>query len=327
MRAPSPLLTPDTARSLSLVRTLGEPARSPHALRQVLGWDASSRYLLSVRNRGEDQLRWWDLEADGNTPLFTRPLAGGVAAWFLPDSQTLLSVTVRGALQTWSVTDGALLSTVKTGMSVSGASLSLDATRLLLTASGGRILLWDLRKSWLSWRRDEQALFYGCALSADGVFAAAGAAEEREGAVTLASVRLWDAKTGKPLGSRSFESARIWTVAFTPPGDQLIAANSAGALLFLALPSLELVRTVEGPGSGTLQMEFNPEGSLLAASPDTSAFVVLDAHDGQKLFDYSDLDDMEGSSVAFSPDGRFVSWGMDDGKVGIWGAGAAPRKG
>ncbi|RKH33170.1 WD40 repeat domain-containing protein [Corallococcus praedator] len=325
MRAPSSLLTPDTARSLSLIRTLGEPERSPHIVRQVLGWDASSRYLLSVRNRGENQLRWWDLEADRNTPLFTRPLAGGVAAWFLPDSQTLLSVTFRGALQTWSITDGALLSTVTTGMSVSSACLSLDGTRLLLTGSAGRVLLWDLRKSWLIWRRDDRALFYGCALSADGAFAAAGAAEEREGAVTLASLRLWEAKTGKLVGSRSFESFRIWTAAFVPSGDQVIAADTAGRLLFLSLPSLDVVRVVEGPASGTLQMEFNPAGSLLAASPDTSAFVVLNADDGQTLFAYSDLDDMEGSSVSFSPDGRFVSWGMDDGKVGIWGV-APSRK-
>ncbi|RKG91780.1 WD40 repeat domain-containing protein [Corallococcus terminator] len=323
---PSPLLTPDTARSLSLSRTLGEPDRSPHALRQGLGWDASSRFLLSVRNRGEAQLRWWDLDAEGNAPLFTRPLAGGVAAWFLPDSQTLLSVTVRGALQTWSVTDGALLSTVTTGMSVCGACLSWDGTRVLLTGAAGRVLLWDLRRGWQTWRRDERMYLYGCALSPDGAFAAAGAAEEREGAVTLASLRLWEAKTGKLVGSRSFESSRIWTVAFVPSGDQLIAANTAGELLFLSLPSLDVVRVLTGPGSGVLQLEFNPAGSLIAASPDTSAFVVLNVHDGQKLFAYSDLDDLQGSSVTFSPDGRCVSWGMDDGKVGVWGV-VEPRKG
>ncbi|MCY1032385.1 WD40 repeat domain-containing protein [Corallococcus sp. BB11-1] len=321
MYAPSPLLTPDTARSLTRVRTLGEPDPSPHARLQWLGWDAASRHLLSVQGRGDAQLRWWDLASDGSGPLFTRPLAGGVAAWFLPDARTLLSVTIRGALQTWSVADGELLSTVETGMSVSGACLSAEGTQLLLSAPGGRVLLWDLRRSWLVWRREEPAYLYGCALSPDGHFAAAGAAEEQEGNTVRASLRLWDARTGRLLGTHAFEhSNRTWTVAFAPSGEALVAGTSSGQVVFLGLPDLCVLRSLEGPGAGALHVEFNRDGSLLAISADTCAFEVRAVHDGRRLFSDSDLDDMESSTVAFSPDGRFVSWGMDDGKVGIWGA-------
>ncbi|WP_147447121.1 WD40 repeat domain-containing protein [Corallococcus sp. CA054B] len=325
MLTPSLTLTPETARHLTLLRTLGEPELSQYSRWQWLAWDASSRYLLSVQKQGGTPLRWWDLHSEAATPLFAHSVSRCRAAWFLPGSQRLLSVTVRGTLQTWSVTDGKLLSSVETGGSVSSACLSSDGTRLLLTAGQGRVMLWDLERSWLVWRLEDPAFHYGCALSADGRFAAVGAAEEQVGAATRASVRLWDARTGKSVASRTLDSHLIWNVAFTPSGQGLVASNTGGELLFLGLPGLETVRVIGAPASGAMQMEFIPGGSLLAASADTSAFVVIDVHAGQRVFAYSDLDDMQGSTANFSPDGRFVCWGMDDGKVGIWGA--KPRPG
>ncbi|NOJ96035.1 hypothetical protein HMI51_24260 [Corallococcus coralloides] len=318
------MLTPDTAKHLFLLRTLGEPELSQYSRWQRLAWDASSRYLLSVQKQGGTPLRWWDLHSEAATPLFAHSVSRCVAAGFLPGSQRLLSVTARGTLQTWSVSDGTLLSSVETGGAVASACLSPDGTRLLLTSAQGRVMLWDLERGWLVWRLEDPAFLYGCALSADGRYAAVGVAEEQEGAATCGSVRLWDAKTGKPVGSRTIDTQRIWNVAFTPSGESLVAANSGGELLFLGLPGLETHRVIGAPASGAMQMEFNPEGSLLAASADTSAFVVIDVHEGRDVFGYSDLDDMQGSSANFSPDGRFVCWGMDDGKVGIWGVKPRP---
>ncbi|RKI72022.1 WD40 repeat domain-containing protein [Corallococcus sp. AB049A] len=326
MLMPSLQLTPDTARHLSLLRTLGTAELSPYSRWQWLAWDASSRYLLSVQKQGGVPLRWWDLNSQGSEPLAAHSVPGCIAAWFLPGSEQLLSVTVRGTLQTWSVSDGRLLSSVETGGSVSHAHLSSDGTRLLLVASVGRVMLWDLERRWLVWRKEDPWQFHGCALSADGAFAAVGAAEEQENSNTRASLRLWDARTGMRVTTRAFDARRIWAVAFTPSSEHLVAANSAGELLFLALPTLEIARTLKAPASLALHLEFNPEGSLLAASPDTSAFVVIDVQSGQHVFAYSDLDDQQGSTANFSPDGRFVSWGMDDGKVGIWGVKADPRK-
>ncbi|WP_404362058.1 WD40 repeat domain-containing protein [Corallococcus coralloides] len=313
------MLTPDTAKHLSLLRTLGEPELSQCSRWQWLGWDASSRYLLSVQKQGGVSLRWWDLHAQTHQPSFARSVPGCIAAWFLPDAQRLLSVTVRGTLQTWSVADGQLLSSVETGGSVSHASLSADGTRLLLVASVGRVMLWDLERRWLVWRKEDPWQFHGCALSPDGAFAAAGAGEELQDADTHASLRLWDARTGRRVTTRAFDARRTWAVAFTPSGEHLVAATSSGELLFLTLPALEIVRSLRAPASLAIHLEFNPAGSLLAASPDTSAFVLIDVRDGQHVFAYSDLDDQQGSTANFSPDGRFVSWGLDDGKVGIWG--------
>ncbi|MBN9685133.1 MULTISPECIES: WD40 repeat domain-containing protein [unclassified Corallococcus] len=318
------MLTPDAARQLSLLRTLGEPELSEYTRWQWLGWDASSRYLLSVQKQGGTPLRWWDLHSDTTAPLFAHPVSRCVAAWFLPGSQRLLSVTARGTLQTWSVTDGTLVSSVETGGFVANAFLSPDGTRLLLASAQGRVLLWDLERGWLVWRLEDRAFLYGCALSPDGRFAAVGAAEEQDGAATRGSVRLWDARTGKPVRTRAIDTQRIWNVAFTPSGESLVAANSGGELLFLRLPGLETLRVIQAPASGAMQLEFSPKGSLLAASADTSAFVVIDVREGRKVFAYSDLDDMQGSTANFSPDGRFVCWGMDDGKVGIWGVKPRP---
>ncbi|WP_338868379.1 WD40 repeat domain-containing protein [Myxococcus stipitatus] len=324
MLIPSLPLTPDTARHLSLLRTLGPPEPSPYSRWQRLAWDASSRYLLSVQEHGGTPLRWWDLHSDESAPLVAHPASPCVGAWFLPDSQRILSVTLRGTLQTWSVTDGKLLSSVEVGGSVARGCLSSDGTCLLLTAGQGRVLLWGLERNWLMWRLEDPAFLYGCTLSPDGRFAAVGVAEEQDGAATRGSVRLWDARTGKLLGARTFDSQQIWTVAFTPSGASLVAADSAGQLLFLDLPGLETTRSIRAPASGALQFEFNREGTLLAAGPDTSAFEVIDVREGRRVFSYSDLDDQEGSTANFSPDGRFVSWGMDDGKVGVWGVKPRP---
>ncbi|MBN8232562.1 WD40 repeat domain-containing protein [Corallococcus macrosporus] len=318
------MLTPDTAKHLSLLRTLGEAELSPYSRWQWLAWDESSRYLLSVQKQGGMSLRWWDLHSESQQPHASHFISGCVAAWFLPGTQTLLSVTVRGTLQTWSVPDGRLLSSVETGGSVSHAHLSSDGTRLLLVASVGRVLLWDLERRWLVWRKEEPWQLHDCALSPDGAFAAVGAAEDQQDLQTRAAMLLWDARTGRRVTARAFDARRIWAVAFTPSGEHLVAANSSGELLFLTLPTLEVARALKAPASMALHLAFNPEGSLLAASPDTSAFAVINVSDGQRLFDYSDLDDQQGSTANFSPDGRCVAWGMDDGKVGVWGVKPKP---
>jgi WD40 repeat protein len=68
---------------------------------------------------------------------------------------------------------------------------------------------------------------------------------------------------------------------------------------------------------GTSTMSFSPSGELLVAGD--RDFSALDSHSEASLYAHSGESDERRSDAVFSPDGRFIAWGLDDGAVGLWG--------
>lgn len=123
----------------------------------------------------------------------------------------------------------------------------------------------------------------GCrcvAFSPDGKLLAAG-----EGGKT---VRLWDVATGKEVGVLRGFAGAVWAVAFSPDGTRL----AAGSGLLRDIP-------------GGQQTYISGEVKLWDVAKRIQT-AHLDAHD--KLV----------GALAFSPDGRSLASGADDGRLKLW---------
>ena len=130
------------------------------------------------------------------------------------------------------------------------------------------------------------ALFAGRAVRAERL------STSRELAAAAASNLPVDAERSALLALQALESA-----------DTLEARNA----LHQALPELHLRRTIEAGEGGMPDVVFSPDGARLASLGELGEVKIWDTNTGRELLALSDEALGYGSSLAFSPDGRWLA--------------------
>jgi len=152
------------------------------------------------------------------------------------------------------------------------------------------------------------------------------------------TVRLWDPATGKQL--RLFESGgQVHSVAFSPDGRAVLSGGeSAPAHLWNAATGKELQR-FGSFGAYVMGVAFSPEGRFVLTGNLDNTTILWDTASGKQVRTFGevyrpnttpkpgdfpphgiafDSQPRWVSSVAFSPDGRFVLAGNQDGTAQMW---------
>jgi WD40 repeat protein len=263
----------------------------------------------------ESKRLWGDIRlCDVATGQLVRTLRGHASAVlalaFSPDGSTLASGSADGTVRLWQVATGAPTLLGKHEKEVTGVAFAPDGRRLASSGGDRAVRVWNLRE-----RRQEREL----RKHEDGVTCVAWSPDGR----TIASgsldstLRLWDAETGilrKSLPHDDFVNC----IAFRRDGAILSGTGSG--------KRGDLVVRLWSP-EGTWQRDFAVRGVAdntvmsVAVSPDpkhpTLAFTdargtiyLWDAeNDGPKLLRGTGA---SVASVAWSPDGKRVSWGSDE---------------
>ncbi|WP_233278173.1 WD40 repeat domain-containing protein [Myxococcus stipitatus] len=241
----------------------------------------------------------------------------GTDVGILAGGDLLVSLTLKGLLQSWSVADGALRHELQLDAIQPELGMALQGNSVLVTSPQGHAFLWDARRG-EQVRELENAStpLKCCALSPDGRLAVSGTYEQGHPPGTL---RFWETATGKALSSIDLDAHSVKAMAFEPSGERLAVATSENQIHLIEVANLRRVRSLAAPPVGTHGLSFSPDGSLLAVACSMACFIILRTEDGQQLFSHSDTNDMQASSALFSPDGRTLVWGQGDGTVGVWG--------
>ncbi len=221
-------------------------------------------------------------------------------AWS-PDGR-LLAVGTRDAVQLWeiprarsartlTVTRGEIESVV---FSPDGMTLVAGSTE---SYKAGHATFWDVASGreirHLTWKAN---WLPNIAISPDGtMFAVAGYG---------GAVLLWDMATGEPLQTLSAPKDGYIRVAFSPDSNTLVA-GSANVFQW-DLASGKRVRAF--PTNDTRQLEFSPDGSIIAAS-DYGTVRLFDAESGDVLHELPDHRFSGVPCMDFSPDGALIATG------------------
>jgi WD40 repeat protein/class 3 adenylate cyclase len=132
------------------------------------------------------------------------------------------------------------------------------------------------------------------------------------------TVRLWDAATGQELFS--FFVPRAGRIRFNREGNRLaigFADNSGDYAGIWDAATGEQLTALSGHTGYIQDLEFSPDGTLLATASEDHTAKVWDLASGKELFTFSGYTDIV-DSVEFSPDGTLLAVSGWEQKTIIW---------
>jgi WD40 repeat protein len=197
----------------------------------------------------------------------------------------------------------------------------------------GALLAVGTRKGVHVWQWSDLALtgmipgqytnYTGLAISPDGLLLAGG---------TLGGIELRKQEDGSlvSLLTTDDELSTISAVAYSPRGD-LVAGASGSKVYVWEVEASTLIWSLDNHYPIN-ELAFSPDGSMLAAAAAWGTFVELESEDVIPIFVWSTsdgflLDELKGreqflfqgfTSVAFSPDGRYLFAAQADGNIDNW---------
>lgn len=156
------------------------------------------------------------------------------------------------------------------------------------------------------------------AISADGKLAAFNRGND---------IDLYDVEAQKVVGTLSGHTSWLKAMAFSPDDKLLVSGGPDSVLRVWNVAERRLVHALAGQGRGIAAVAISPNGRIAATCgssghtagrPDPIRHIVLwDLKEDVQVDSYSGHD-VDGQALAFSPDGKRLASGLDDGTTIVW---------
>lgn len=253
----------------------------------------------------------WDIET-GAKKLLLKHGYHPHRVIFSPDGHFLYSSGGDGTIKKWDLETGRAKAIVSGRNEIVNLSLSSDGALLACDCWAKAAEVLDARAGARKLTASHGDYVWAVALSPDGKLLAVAGGDKR------LPVVLWDVQTAQVL--RKFAGIRnAGSVAFSSDGHVLaVGSQEDENIKLFNTASGELWQTLSKNHSRFSQLEFSPDGRLLAAMPDVMGQVYFyDLREQQ----WTGVLKTDGSirGVAFSADGKLLATaGYTDKTVRIW---------
>jgi WD40 repeat protein len=231
---------------------------------KLLGLSPDGRTLASTVDNKVVELR------DATTGQVVRTLQPSgqfLDAAFSPDGRTLaLTSADEIAVTLWDVTTGQsqrTLSGFQTAAPVYSVIFSPDG-RTLIWIARAKVQLMDINSGQLGNAFEHEDFVSDTALTPDGrILATASAGTVNNKYVPF--VKLWDAASGRGLGTLIHGDEYTTSIAFSPDG-RILAAGSGKSVILWDVATQEELITLSGHTDRVSSVAFSPDGRTLASA-------------------------------------------------------------
>jgi WD40 repeat protein len=251
----------------------------------------------------------WGGEKSGQIQKFEGHIASILSANFSPDGRYVVTGDWGGVARVWDIETGAELARFEGHSRVLFVAFTSDSSRILTrgldgNAAGQSTRLWDIKTGKEIERFEGQAI----AVSSDGNYVLTESVGRNESQVTV-----WDVANDKAQRLVIEAQSSIGGAAFSP--DRRYLAITANRVIEIwdveaGKKSYELLRTGD-------QLKFSADGRYLVVGSVLGRVCVFDLASRKIMKEFFGHSTWV-SSVAFSPNGRYILTGSRDSTTRLW---------
>ena len=293
---------------------LGAPMLGHKSAVFTLSFNPDGTHLLSGSQDGT--IRLWDVG-------IRRPLVGhigGVSSVAVsPDGHRIASAGDDGTARLWNADNGHPVGKplVASGQPLSSVAFSPDGRRLATAGADGTVRMWDANAGTLVGApiNPGQGPLTSLAFSPDGRRVVIGGGD---------SVRLWNVRTGDPIGEPLIHGELVHSVAFSPDGNHIVSGGMEtgynGTVRLWDANTGQLIRAVPIGGADVVvfAVSYRPDGRRIAAAGGDGVIQRLDAGSLDKVGDPLQAHEDTVVALAYSPDGRTLASASLDETIRVW---------
>ena len=201
---------------------------------------------------------------------------------------------------------------------ICGIAFSSDNKRVVSGGDDRTVRIWDLDSGEkIATLQGHLGRVNSVSFSPDGTYVLSASQD--------GTIRLWDSNSGQEIRSIEPNGLRVFDVAFSPDGGQIASACDDRAIRLWDVRSGSLIKELIGHSAGVIGVVYSPNGDRIASTAYDSALKLWETQSGRELFSITTSSQGEANvagssvhnfaSVAFSPSGRRIAAGMDNGII------------
>jgi len=298
--------------------------RGPDSRRTGVAFSPDGHLLVSVGGvlsvSPDEEVQVWD----AHTGQLIRSLSGHVGGLrcvaFSPDGRRIASAGLDQTIKIWDAKTGDEILTLRGHTdAIQCLAFSPDGFQLASASQDVTVRIWDATPE------PEQRSEYRTLLGHTGAVTDVAFHPKDESLLVSAgtdgTVRMWDARIGKELGTLTLPpSYERLKVAFSRDGRHLAALSRQprGSLGVWEVDSRKLVGELRRPRAGGRCLCFSPDGRHVVVAGNDHTVHVSDAMTGEEVQSPFKAHDWGVFALEFSPDGRHLATGSADRTVRIW---------